>query len=183
MISLEQDDKPDNLLDIGDGLVIMRSFRATIAQDASVQWGPDRKSAVGLHVEWNQEKFTYEISMMFVAIQDGGEPINGTLMRAIPVQMLLKLCITRALYAKDVGDSAAALTRIFESPLNDDGEMRRLAELGPRPETLAWVARAYTIARIKLDHPSKHVSKLFEIPPRTASHWVKLARERGHLTI
>lgn len=54
----------------------------------------------------------------------------------------------------------------------------RLKQQGPTGNTLKWVARIYNVCIIRHQSPTKSVSDLFGIPLRTASHWVKLMRER-----
>lgn len=52
---------------------------------------------------------------------------------------------------------------------------------GPTSENLASASAAYRAARVLHLAPVVKVAELFGLPQRTATHWVKLARERGHL--
>lgn len=54
---------------------------------------------------------------------------------------------------------------------------------GPTPETLEWVSLTYELCLLLGDPPTKTVEHFFRIAPRTATYWVKLARERGHLDL
>ena len=55
-----------------------------------------------------------------------------------------------------------------------------LVAAGPTPETLAVVARLYVGASAINWKPTQWVTTTLGLAPRTASHWVKLARERHH---
>ncbi|MEE8702924.1 hypothetical protein [Bifidobacterium crudilactis] len=53
-----------------------------------------------------------------------------------------------------------------------------LREAGPVTDSLKWVDRICAIAEINRMPPTKKVSEIIGLPQRTASHWVKLMRER-----
>ena len=183
VIKIKHDYKKANVVNIGDGLVIMRRFEATVEQDDILQWGAERSSSVRVSVEWNDAGFTYEIRSLTVLTPADAEPVTGTTLRAIPVQWILKMCITRALYMKSEEKRGAQLVSLHNQTVQDEGQLLRLGKMGPQPETLEWVSRIYTLAKIKLDPPAQYVADAFEVPLRTASHWIKLARERGHLSV
>jgi hypothetical protein len=183
VIDINYGDDLSSILEIGDGMALVPTFQALIEQDDELQWGSDRESKLWMKVDWNAEKFTYEITQMLVAVEPGGDPISGTTLRSVPVKWILKMCINRALLVRSSDGSTAPFTSLHNELVRDQDVARRLADQGPKPETLAWVARIYTVAKIKLDPPSQIVAEFLEVPPRTASHWIKLARERGHLSI
>lgn len=183
MIKIKHDYKRANVVNIGDGMVIMRRFEATVEQDDVLNWGTERSSSARVSVEWNAAGFTYEIRSLTVMAPAGAEPVTGTTLRAIPVQWILKMCINRALYMQSEEKRGAKLVSLHNQTVQDEGQLLRLGKMGPQPETLEWVSRIYTLAKIKLDPPAQYVAEVFEVPLRTASHWIKLARERGHLSI
>lgn len=47
---------------------------------------------------------------------------------------------------------------------------------------LSDVARVYRAAELNAKAPAAAVSEHFGTPRRTASYWIRLARERGHLS-
>lgn len=55
------------------------------------------------------------------------------------------------------------------------GELREKAGFD---ETLKWALRIYAVASISGDPPTKTVSETFDVPLRTASYWVKKAKEK-----
>lgn len=183
MIEIDYPLRPSNFVNIGDELTILRRIEATVTQDDHLNWDPERTSRVRMVILWSDERFTYEVRELTVEAPVDDFPVTGTLLRSVPVQMLLKLCINRALLTKQKG-KALPLFQSMHNAIGSDPEMLpRMAERGPQPETLQWVARLYTLAKIKLVPPAQYVSDAFEVPLRTASHWIKLARERGQLTI
>lgn len=50
---------------------------------------------------------------------------------------------------------------------------------GPSDETVQWVARVYTWFAAVGGRPAKGVEETLDIPPRTASRWIALAKDRG----
>ncbi|MEK0225654.1 hypothetical protein WM016_04740 [Bifidobacterium mongoliense] len=61
------------------------------------------------------------------------------------------------------------LGKISKLPLKEDG---------PSDDALKWVGRICAISDLNRLPPTKTVSEVIGIPLRTASHWVKLMRER-----
>ncbi|AZZ52612.1 hypothetical protein C1I64_11550 [Rathayibacter festucae DSM 15932] len=53
---------------------------------------------------------------------------------------------------------------------------------GPTPQALEAAAAIYCAYFAIRGNPTQKISEAFGLPHRTASHWVKLARERGHLS-
>lgn len=177
MISIEPGSAPARVQDIGDGVAVLESFEATVEQDEALSWGEVRGSRVRLLVAWNDAAFRYEILELRVVVQPGADPITGSLLRALPVMELLKASITQARVVRDGAGVPVELAESLSGSAFD-----RLKAQGPKPETLDWVSRIHKMARIKLEPPTQYVADVFEIPHRTASHWIKLARERGNLT-
>ncbi|MDJ0323385.1 hypothetical protein QMG61_06365 [Cryobacterium sp. PH31-AA6] len=172
MIKISSKMGPSNLVDIGGGLVILKEF--TVEFDAE---DIDTDTEASMKVYWDSEHFTYEIAELKLT-RAGDQQLNGSLLRALPIQAMLRAAISRAIQFKVPAESGFELRHIAIS----DAEAKRLSKQGPKPETLDWVARIYKTARIKLMPPTQYVGSFFEIPHRTASHWIKLARDRGHLT-
>lgn len=55
---------------------------------------------------------------------------------------------------------------------------QEMAKKGPDALNLIWTARLYYVASLQRLPPTKTVSNMFGLPLRTASHWVKLMKER-----
>ena len=143
----------------------------------------DEKLTVNVSVEcrWSPESGKYEIEEMRVTPLSGFPPISSQAIRAVAVGSLLR--------------SASRGAVLFGVILTPVGEMRRyklsdelypilgrLKEQGPSSrETLEWVALVYEIANIEDDKPTATVSREFGISLRTASNWVRAAREQGLL--
>lgn len=180
MIKIDHDHSPGNRLAIGRDMFVFRSFEALITQDDWTNWSDERASQVGLDIGWNAGAYSYEILDLHVIASSGVEAVTGTLLRALPIQLLLRRCVNRALYWQDEIGRFQSINSLIQA---EPELLSDLAANGPKPETLEWVARMYMLGKIKLDPPTKWVAESFGIPHRTASHWVKLARERGHLDL
>ena len=99
--------------------------------------------------------------------------ISGSLLRQIPVQELLRTAVKDQARLR-IGDDLLSVQHF------DRASLLQLGEGGPTPDALRAVARVYRLAEATLDAPAKRVAEDFGLPPRTATHWVRLARERGH---
>lgn len=53
-----------------------------------------------------------------------------------------------------------------------------LRKQGPTPNTLKWVSRVYSVTQLNKGPATKHLTEVFGIPLRTASHWLTLMKER-----
>lgn len=144
-----------------------------------------------VHVEDNGKKFAVDIVMGYslhahsIVITDCtfraslseryGDGLKISDMHKVPIESLIRI-VQPDLYGYD--------NECFYGPLPDWNQILesvpfgKLRENGPVEETLMWVSRVYAVARINKRPPTKDVSELFSIPLRTASHWVKLMRER-----
>lgn len=150
-----------------------QKLRVGIDVPANIEWTFDDEEThpVLIHVRasWEAETHSYQLAAVEITRREGGPPITGEEMRALQLQSLLRATIIRNL-DRDI---------IF--PTIAQSDIKRLRELGPKPETLEWVARVYTAAELILQPPTKTISELFGLPSRTATHWVSLARSRGYL--
>lgn len=144
-----------------------------------------------VHVEDNGKKFAVDIVMGYsleahqIVMTDClfhasmyeryGHGLKVSELHKIPLESIIKI-VQPDLYGYDDEHFYGPLpewNRILESVPFD-----KLREYGPVTDTLLWVSRVYSVARINKRPPAKEVSELFSIPLRTASHWVKLMRER-----
>ncbi|PPF32272.1 hypothetical protein C5B93_15875 [Rathayibacter sp. AY1A2] len=53
---------------------------------------------------------------------------------------------------------------------------------GPTPKALAFAASVYCFYFAIRGKPTQRIAELMQLPPSTASHWVRLARQRGYLS-
>lgn len=142
---------------------------------------------ISVEAVWEAEEFAYTIgdlrlssrgTVTTLRTEEGKHvTITGTLMRSLPLHEILSDAIWASIGSQKVERSVAGLIQLFgRRELAQDLRAR-----GPVPVTLMMAANVYTLASVCLLPPTQAVSEYFEIPHRTASHWAKLARERGHL--
>lgn len=132
-----------------------------------------------MHVEIGLTYSATENQMIISKCDFTGETWFGGLkvsnMHKLPIERIVK-DFPPDLYVIDdgtpcgiLGDWDAVLSKV---PFSE------YREQGPCDNTLKWVARIYYVAQLFRESPAKSVSERFDIPMRTASHWVKLMKER-----
>lgn len=114
-------------------------------------------------------------------ITAGNAPITGTTLRDITPGDLIQRVLHDASSLQ--GDS---MLKTSDGLAAGDARLRiqeAAAHKRPRPtpRVLDLVATVYELAKLAGAGPAKAVEHDFQVPPSTASHWIKLARERGHL--
>lgn len=156
-------------------MTIPKRFEALISGE------PWLTSSVGVNIEgeWDQEAYEYRIVKLAVHADKDGDQITSELIRDIPVGQLFRSAIRRAVLIDNKGWRT---WQVFNSAFPPE-ELARLVKQGPKPETLRRVSQLYRVAKMMGEPPAGYVTAVFGIPPRTASHWIKLARERGYLDV
>lgn len=105
-----------------------------------------------------------------VTINSKSVPLTSELLRQVPVATYV-----RAAMSEMHSTTSGSRDYLFAD------DIRNLADKGPIPETLERVAYVYRLAAVSGEKPVTMVQKTFDVAPGTASRWVALARERGHL--
>lgn len=114
------------------------------------------------------EGWRYRCTELRVTRRDGGPEVSGEGIRAIPLAGIIR---------DGVLSAAAVSARLQGWGTPPEG----IAEHGPTPDALRWVARIYRLAHAAGDTPRKRVEETFGVSPATAGRWVAAAREAGHL--
>jgi hypothetical protein len=139
--------------------------------------------------DWRDEANSYEISTLEIKPGDNGSPVNGTALRDIKVNEIIQW----VLWAGSLADSAflkststlKSTTGLTMAKVREQIHERR--DIGekfrPSNEVLELASTIYEFASLSGKRPVKLIQDDFGIPPSTASHWVKLARDRGNLEL
>lgn len=166
---------PRGYVRVGKDLVLFR--------DLEFRNGPDDETPFDGDIEgtitWDEDAEEYRVSRLLVTARAGGPPITGTMLRAIPLHSIVRTLVdvtARYLVPTPTPSGGYEIRELQTS----EQEWDRLGAQGPTPETLDWVARTYLLAKAQLEPPTKAVADTFKVTSRTATYWVKLARERGH---
>jgi transposase-like protein len=106
----------------------------------------------------------YEIRKLTLTAVEGGPEVTTEALRGIPLRSIVRL-ISTSLETWAIGDADA----------------KEIASHGPTDEALTWAARTYALARLTGQSPAKVVAERFGLQPRTATNWIRRARERGLL--
>ncbi|GAA4053778.1 hypothetical protein [Agromyces indicus] len=141
-----------------------RELRIEVRDDPAVEHDVD------IDAEFSVWELRYEVKRLEAFQRPEGGAITSESLRRLPVQRLLQLGIDLAVSL----DAGGVLN-------TSDQELADIARHGPTDYTLLWVARLYTIAHVRFDPPTKTVAERLGITHRTATYWVKLARDRGVL--
>ena len=129
---------------------------------------------VEMCVDWNAEAQEYVTTGL--AVQGGtGAPVNGVLLRKIPVDKYKHLAVSKFLLLKTGDDEY----RPFD--VSSFGALNTAAKDGPTDANLKYVARIYRVSKHISDSPRKAVADAFGFTDRTASYWINHARERGYM--
>lgn len=132
---------------------------------------------VDIDICWDRDDERYVVTSLR-AIGMVQHPITSENLRSVPVGQFLRLAceaVPNVVADENGGDP-------FSPDYYSDAERTTAKLFGPTPETLAMVAMVYRAAELAAGKPAWWVGNRFGIPQRTATHWVKLARERGHLS-
>lgn len=159
---------PDEWVRVSTGIYLPRKIEVEAVRHPSL---PD--ATVGMTAVWVDDERSYDV-VNFQMTREAG--VTSAVLRQMPVQTLLRSIVRER--AREFDPATGGPRPV----VFDRARMKQLAADGPRnPETLHEVGRVYALAEAVLEPPTAAVADTFEIPGRTASHWVKLARERSSL--
>lgn len=147
-------------------------------------------------IAWSSSARTYEVKTLTVERGDEDTPVNTVALRDISARSIIQQSFkfydepfahfgilnevdgpAGLLVADDSGcGSSVWLWRKEVRDHRDNGYKFR-----PDKETLEVAASIYELAQAMGEMPTKAIQDDFGLPLSTAQHWVKLARERGHL--
>ena len=120
----------------------------------------------------------WELVTLGVVRGDGQPPIKSDSLRQLPVALALRVALRS--FKKLITDDETG-DNYFQVLADQTPDLRSRRALGPTPENLATAAEIYRMTRLVHEPPLAAVQTAFDLPNRTASHWIKLARERQHL--
>lgn len=166
------DDKPvPRLFASPDDLILVGDYTAPLEIRRE---GVQVPGVPGVSVDFVAALDPVELRYQLTELAVHAPGVTGALLRQIPVQALLQAALQES-----VRDWLGAGAN--HPVLVDQDTALALASAGPTPETLRAAALVYVVTSLSGGSPTKAVRDTFGLPPRTASHWVKLARERGHI--
>lgn len=137
---------------------------------------------VTLNCSWNKLAQKYEIAKFELEPFPNGEPITSHLLRQVPVGAVLESALRTHLILHAKVRTPSGVMSIPDAVEYIADHRKGLMSLGPRSaKALQWVAAMHELAGIESTKPTQAVSDLFGISLRTASNWVKAARDTGTL--
>lgn len=159
-----------DLVRFGNLIWTTRSFRV---DDIDIDGCP---AIIGISAEWDNQQSRHLVREVRVSPRKLRGAVTGTLLRTVPVAEASMIAASNALMESGKTTDGSLKTVLKYAQKNG----KQMGADGPTSETLKWVALIYSIGDLIGDAPVVNVREIFGVPPRTATHWVKLARERGH---
>lgn len=157
-------------VDIGGGVRIPARAKLSLSEY------PD--APYGLEAWVVYENGRYVIEKLVICRQPGGPPVTSEGIRGVPIQGIVREMIRES--SERIINTGTG-KRVAARWARSDADIARLRAAGPVDETLQIVADVYRVSQAIGDPPAKSVAQGLQIPQRTATYWVKLARERGFL--
>lgn len=134
-------------------------------------------NTVEIVVRFSPEADDWDVWSLGVVRQEGEPAITADSLREVPPAAALRASLAGFpdLMTHEDGTPLAKAWERLKPTLVD-----RRAH-GPTPANLKDVSDVYRLAQILREPPVLTIVRMFELPQRTATHWVKLSRERGYL--
>lgn len=191
---------PDMVVHLGAGVIVPKCFNVGLGAGSMVTTYRDGSTTetrlfdkgegytnYNITFKWNSEKNCFLAKRLSIELDEDwidGE-INGTFLRTIKMQEFLQnvknfqsFCVFRNIKDNHGYADAFNPSHVFMKINNEQPE--KLAAKGPVPDVLLFVARVYLLESALSNKPHQYIEHLLQIPSRTASHWIKLAKERGY---
>lgn len=155
-------------------LRVLACFEVEFVDFANTTTPPSEYDA-RVRVTWDEAAQRY-IAERFEVIGSMTNPVTTTGMRQVPIAHFVTWACSAPGVVVDAEGRDAASSDYFAPD-----EIRAAKQAGPAPGTLEMVAVVYRAASVTGWKPAQRVADVFGLPRRTATHWIMLARERGHL--
>lgn len=156
---------------------VLEFTQFTVADTFRAMYGSaEHDPAVQLDVQFRVHSESWQVHMLTVSSLN--ESITTESVRDIGIVALLN----RAFHVARNVLIQTASGEGLEAFLDRERETTRaLRGDGPTASNLDRVASLYRVSRLAALSASTVIQDAFDLPPRTAAHWVKLARQRGHI--
>lgn len=151
------------------------------------EWMASESNGLPSHVtmdcSWDPKHHGFQIERLEIRPANLDQPISSHLIRKLSIGALLEIASRTHLVLFARVDSPSGFISMSRAMDHFTDNLRdRLKQEGPRSsETKEWVALIYEVAAAEGYKPTQSVSDWFDISLRTASNWVRTAREDGVL--
>jgi hypothetical protein len=136
--------------------------------------GLTSKETLELHAiaEYDEALGRYRMAALRVEVLGDGE-LTSVLLRGVKVQALLRLMAQRGVISTGGMDAAEFVESGMGSPDGYRGG-------GSAEALLRSIALSYRLAEIRNEPPAQAVAEELQQSPRTATNWIRRAREAGY---
>lgn len=152
----------------------------SVAPAVAAQLGPDvlaTSNTVEILLRYVEDAEDWDVWSIGVIRDEGEPPISSDALREIAPTAAIRAALhgvpDLVVHGPDV-----PVDEYWEGLR--PGLVARRAD-GPTSENLSVLSDVYRVAGVLRRPQVMTAARMFDIPGRTATHWVKLARERGHL--
>ena len=125
-------------------------------------------------IRFDEDNDVYRVDRLVVQSMPDSPGVTGYFLRNLPIQRLMQLGTASAV---TIEEHYRPETIAADSP----DELATARKRGPSDRILWSVACVYRAADIRDATPAADVADAFAIQSRTASNWIRRARERGML--
>lgn len=154
------------LHEIDDDFAMNTDYDLEVRKDLSIDYD------LNLRVRYDEESMTTVLHSLEVYKRRGGREVRGAGLRNLRLQDYLRATqpavwmFARGAWRADPG---------FDEMLAD----ARSDAPAWRDSRLKWVYRVYRVAELAMLNPAQEVERRLELNPRTATRWIREARDAG----
>lgn len=130
---------------------------------------------------WNREARRYEITHFELRTLSDGSPISSQLLRQIPIGEITDTALNQVMMHLGRVRSNVAFGSFSDVVRQFQSKKHQLNAGRMSPEKLEWVATLFEMSSALGNKPTQEVSDQFGVSLRTASNWVRQARDSGEL--
>ncbi|MCA0346536.1 MAG: hypothetical protein LCH31_05800 [Actinobacteria bacterium] len=138
---------------------------------------------VKLTCEWNKLLLAYEVKELTLDRRQNGPPITSHLLRQIPVGDAAEKAQRHVLAGFGTVRSTVAQGDFRDVMETFTNLKHQLKQERLTNDKLEWVALLHEMSSAIGSKPTQELADLFEVSLRTASNWVRAAREKNFLDV
>ncbi|QCV88455.1 hypothetical protein FEZ32_08870 [Acidipropionibacterium jensenii] len=146
-----------------------------IAEMESYPEDPRFKAVLSMHAMTGKG---YQLRELTFSAREGEPELTSAALREFPVRERVReaaIQVIAGMVSSKFGNFTETIKHIQDQVKEAGGRLR------PTAEVLELVAIAHEFCQVLQIPTIKNIQAMFSIPNRTASHWVRLSKDRGHL--
>ncbi|PPF89275.1 hypothetical protein C5C03_04080 [Clavibacter michiganensis] len=157
--------------------VMWEGETSTVGQGWFADMAEGEQLEVFMEAVYSHEHGRYAVADLRLRSPDLSTEITGRLLRTVKVQVLLRLAVGMSAQPEDPSITVEQVwdrRREFFDALADG------KRVSPDEEILRSIAMTYRLAEVSNEPPAQAVAHHFDLQQRTATNWIRRAREAGY---